>query len=299
MNYLKYVNIKQGSKSLHRFSQGNTLPLVQKPFGFAAFSLQTETSRGSWYYHPDDRSVEGIRLTRQPSPWISDHSAFTMMPQIEKPYVEFEDCWSGYAPEKATEAIDISLENLGLDYLDLYLIHWPCVEKVSPDWKEINAETWRAFEDAYKNGKIRAIGVSNFQKKHYDALAERCEIKPMVNQIEFHPGYTQPETVAYSQEMGMLVQAFSPLGCGAVLGDETLADIAKKYGKTVAQVCLRFVLQSGLNVLTKSVTPARIIENAAIFDFELSAEDMAVISAMPELGFTGWLPENAPADALV
>lgn len=201
--------------------------------------------------------------------------------------------------EKATEAIDISLKNLGLDYLDLYLIHWPCVEKVSPDWKEINAGTWKAFEDAYKAGKIRAIGVSNFQKKHYDALAEMCEIKPMVNQIEFHPGYTQPETVKYSQEQGMLVQAFSPLGCGAVLNDETLKGIAAKYNKSVAQICLRFVLQSALNVLTKSVTPSRILENTQIFDFELSAEDMATINAMPELGFTGWLPENAPADALV
>lgn len=201
--------------------------------------------------------------------------------------------------EKATEAIDISLKNLGLDYLDLYLIHWPCVEKVSPDWKEINASTWRAFEDAYKNGKIRAIGVSNFQKKHYDALSEMCEIAPMVNQIEFHPGYTQPETVEYSKEKGMLVQAFSPLGCGAVLGSETLRVIASKYNKTVAQICLRFVLQSGLNVLTKSVTPSRILENTQIFDFELSEEDMAIITAMPELGFTGWLPENAPADALV
>lgn len=200
--------------------------------------------------------------------------------------------------EKAKEAIDISLNNLGLDYLDLYLIHWPCVEKVSPDWKEINASTWRAFEEAYKDGKIRAIGVSNFQKKHYDALAELCDIKPMVNQIEFHPGYTQPETVEYSKEKGMLVQAFSPLGCGAVLGDELLAAIAKKYNKSVAQICLRFVLQSGLNVLTKSVTPSRIIENAQIFDFELAAEDMAAIASMPELGFTGWLPENAPADAL-
>ena len=189
--------------------------------------------------------------------------------------------------EKATEAIDISLKN------------WPCVEKVSPDWKDINAGTWKAFEDAYKAGKIRAIGVSNFQKKHYDALAEMCEIKPMVNQIEFHPGYTQPETVKYSQEQGMLVQAFSPLGCGAVLNDETLKGIAAKYNKSVAQICLRFVLQSGLNVLTKSVTPSRILENTQIFDFELSAEDMATINAMPELGFTGWLPENAPADALV
>ncbi len=200
--------------------------------------------------------------------------------------------------EKATEAIDISLKNLGLDYLDLYLIHWPCVEKVSPDWKEINAGTWKAFEDAYKSGKIRAIGVSNFQKKHTDALLERCEIAPMVNQIEFHPGYTQMDTVNYSKEQGMLVQAFSPLGCGAVLSDETLAKIAAKYGKSVAQVCLRFVLQSGLNVLTKSVTPSRILENTQIFDFELSAEDMATIAAMPELGFTGWLPENAPADAI-
>ena len=200
--------------------------------------------------------------------------------------------------EKATEAIDISLKNLGLDYLDLYLIHWPCVERVSPDWMDINASTWKAFEDAYKSGKIRAIGVSNFQQKHYDALAERCDIKPMVNQIEFHPGYTQPETVSYSQKEGMLVQAFSPLGCGAVLGSEILADIAAKYNKSVAQICLRFVLQSGLNVLTKSVTPARILENTQIFDFELTAEDMAVISAMPEIGFTGWLPENAPADAL-
>ncbi|MBE6750323.1 MAG: aldo/keto reductase [Ruminococcaceae bacterium] len=200
--------------------------------------------------------------------------------------------------EKATEAIDISLKNLGVDYIDLYLIHWPCVEKVSPDWKEINAGTWKAFEDAYKCGKIRAIGVSNFQKKHYDALAEMCEIKPMVNQIEFHPGYTQMDTVNYSKEQGMLVQAFSPLGCGAVLADETLAKIAAKYGKSVAQICLRFVLQSGLNVLTKSVTPSRILENTQIFDFELSAEDMATIAAMPELGFTGWLPEDAPADAI-
>ena len=201
--------------------------------------------------------------------------------------------------EKTKEAIDLSLKNLGFDYIDLYLIHWPCVEKVSPDWKEINASTWKAFEEAYKAGKIRAIGVSNFQKKHYDALAERCEIKPMVNQIEFHPGYTQPETVKYSKDEGMLVQAFTPLGCGAVLSDATLASIAAKYQKTVAQICLRFVLQSGLNVLTKSVTPSRILENAQIFDFELSAEDMATINAMPELGFTGWLPEEAPADALI
>lgn len=100
MDYLKYVNIKQGSKSLHRFSQGNTLPLVQRPFGFASFAPQTETSRGAWYYHPDDRSLEGIRLTHQPSPWIGDHGAIVMMPQVDTPYVLAEDRWSGFDPRE-------------------------------------------------------------------------------------------------------------------------------------------------------------------------------------------------------
>ena len=108
---------------MHRFSQGNTLPLVQRPFGFAAFSLQTETSRGSWYYHPDDRSVEGIRLTRQPSPWISDHSAFTIMPQVDSPYVEFEDCWSGYDPEKTI---------IQPHYLNCYLKRPSCEFELTP-----------------------------------------------------------------------------------------------------------------------------------------------------------------------
>ncbi len=200
--------------------------------------------------------------------------------------------------EKTLAAIDASLEALGVDYIDLYLIHWPCVEKVTPEWKEINAGTWRGFEEAYKAGKIRAIGLSNFQKKHIDALLETAEIKPMVNQIEFHPGYLQMETVEYAQECGMLVQAYSPLGFGAVLTNETLTAIAAKYGKTNAQIALRFVLQSGVNPLSKSVTPARILENAQIFDFELTKEDMDAIMAMPQTGFSGWLPEEAPADAL-
>jgi len=201
--------------------------------------------------------------------------------------------------EKTIAAVDESLKNLGLDYMDLYLIHWPCVEKVSSKWAEINADTWRGFEAAYKAGKIRALGVSNFQKKHIDALNAAAEIKPMVNQIEFHPGYLQMDTVNYSKECGMLVQAFSPLALGAVFKDETMQALAAKYNRTVAQIALRFVLQCGVNPLTKSVSPARIAENAQIFDFEISADDMALITALPEMGFTGWLPENAPADALV
>lgn len=200
--------------------------------------------------------------------------------------------------EKTKAAIDTSLKSLGVDYLDLYLIHWPCVEKISPDWKEINASTWRGFEEAYKAGKIRAIGVSNFEKKHIEALEELVEIKPMVNQIEFHPGYTQMDNVTWCRDHGMVIEAWSPLGCGAVLGDARLAQIAAKYSKSVAQLCIRFALQSGVIPMPKSTHAERIADNTKVFDFEISAEDMAAIAAIENLGFSGYSPEDAPADAL-
>ena len=200
--------------------------------------------------------------------------------------------------EKTLAAVDTSLRLLGTDYIDLYLVHWPCVAKVSENWKEINAETWRGFEAAYKAGKLRAIGVSNYQQKHIEALWETAEIKPMVNQLEFHPGYTQLDTVRWSQNNGMLVEAWSPLGSGAVLQNETLAAIAAKYGKTAAQLCVRFALDMGVLPLPKSTNPARMAANADVFDFTIDEADIAAILAMPELGFSTFLPENAPADAL-
>ena len=201
--------------------------------------------------------------------------------------------------EKTKAAIDTSLKNLGVDYLDLYLIHWPCVTKVSPEWKEINASTWRAFEDAYKAGKLRAIGVSNFQKKHLEALAETAKILPMVNQIEFHPGFTQMDNVRYAQEHGMLVEAWSPLGCGAVLGDKRLTALAAKYGKSVAQLCLRFALQNDVLPLSKSVHEDRIASNAQLFDFEISAGQMIDdvklgVSGKKPIAFKGWLDLAQP-----
>lgn len=201
--------------------------------------------------------------------------------------------------EKTIKAVETSLENLGLDYVDLYLIHWPCVEKVSPEWKDINAQTWRGFEKMYKDGKIRAIGVSNFQEKHLKALDEFAEIKPMVNQLEFHPGYTQYDNVKYCQGRGMLVQAWSPLGNGAVLNNGELRLMAQKYGKSVAQLCIRFALQCDVLPLPKSVTPERIAQNAHVFDFEIDEDDIKTMFDMPILGFSGYYPEDAPADALV
>lgn len=201
--------------------------------------------------------------------------------------------------EKTIAACEKSLQNLGMDYMDLYLIHWPAVAKVAPNWEEINADTWRGFEKLYKDGKIRAIGVSNFLPNHMDSLIANSTVKPMVNQIEFHPGYYQPELVEYCKKNGITVQAWSPLGSGAVLKDPLLAEIAAKYGKSVAQLCIRFALQQDVVALPKSTTPQRIASNMDVFDFQITDEDMAAIKAMPKIGYSGFYAEEAPADALL
>ncbi len=200
--------------------------------------------------------------------------------------------------EKTLAAVDTSLKLLGTDYLDLYLVHWPCVEKISKNWEEINLDTWRGFEKAYKDGKIRAIGVSNYQSKHLDVLLKNAEIKPMVNQLEFHPGFTQLDNIKFAQSNGMLVEASSPLGSGAVLNDEGLKAIAAKYGKSVAQICVKLALQNGILPLPKSTNKDRMIANAEVFDFEISAEDINTLLNYPMLGYSGFTPEEAPADAL-
>ena len=200
--------------------------------------------------------------------------------------------------DKTVAAVETSLKLLGLDYVDLYLVHWPCVAKLTPEWKEVNADTWRGFERMYKDGKLRAIGVSNYFPNHLEALMDMCEIRPMVNQLEFHPGYTQMENIRWSQQHGMLAEAWSPLGSGAVLADPTLNAMAAKYGKSVAQLCVRFALQCDVLPLPKSTRPERIAANAEVFDFEIDAADMDALLHLPLLGFSGFLPEDAPADAI-
>lgn len=178
--------------------------------------------------------------------------------------------------ENAKRTIDESLERLGTDYLDLFLIHWPEVKGHEEDWQEDNIETWRALEEAYEAGKLKAIGVSNFKVKHLENLLPNCRITPMVNQIRVHPGIHQAETVKMSREAGMLIEAWSPLSpIPQMLEDEAVVAMTEKYHKTVAQLLLRYCVQKDYVPLTKSVHEDRIIENAAIFNFQIDEEDMA------------------------
>ncbi|OJG25836.1 oxidoreductase, aldo/keto reductase [Enterococcus columbae DSM 7374 = ATCC 51263] len=182
--------------------------------------------------------------------------------------------------ERAVKAIDTSLQTLGLDYLDLYLIHWPNPVAFRENWQDANSEAWRAMEEAVKAGKIKSIGVSNFMPRHLDALYKTAKIKPVVNQIYLNPSDQQKEVVAYNQAHDMISEAYSPLGTGNLLAVPELVALAEKYEKSVAQVTLRWSLQKGFLPLPKSVTPTRIVENAQLFDFELSAKDMQAIDAL-------------------
>lgn len=181
--------------------------------------------------------------------------------------------------EKTRASVLDSLTRLGLDYVDLCLIHWPAVARQYDNWEEINMSTWKALTELYQAGKIRAIGVSNFKPGHLKALLE-TPVRPMVNQIEYQPGWRQEETVAFCKEQGIIVEAWSPMGRGRLLDHDLLVSIAEKYGRTTAQVCNRWCLQNGVLPLPKSVTPARIRENAGVFDFALSEEDMAAINGL-------------------
>ena len=197
--------------------------------------------------------------------------------------------------KRTVAAAEKSLMDMKLDYLDLYLIHWPAVKKCSADWEALNAETWQGFEKLYKDGKVRSIGVSNFLPEHLESLKANSDVMPMVNQIEFHPGYTQMECVKYCRENGILAEAWSPLGCGRLLSDRLVGEIADAHGKSPAQICIRYALQHGLVPLPKSVHPERIAANAEVFDFALTPEEMAALDALPETGFSGFHPEEAPA----
>lgn len=187
-----------------------------------------------------------------------------------------------------------SLKALDLEYIDLYLIHWPANAKNYSNWQKANAEAWLAMEELQAEGLIKSIGVSNFFEEHLEALFKTAKVIPSVNQIEFHPGYWQKELTEYCKQKGIVVESWSPLARGKVFGNELLENIAKKYNKTVSQICLRWVLHHDVMVIPKSTTLERIQENIDIFDFDLSEEEIIQINNLPKMGFSGELPNHWP-----
>ena len=180
--------------------------------------------------------------------------------------------------ENTLAGFEQTMKNLDMDYIDLYLIHWPNPIKYRDNWQAATAETWRAFEELYAAGRIRSIGISNFHPRHIDELMKTAQIAPMVNQIRLCPGDTQDEVTAYCKANNILVEAYSPLGTGLIFEVPEMQTLAQKYGKNIAQICIRWSMQMGFLPLPKSVTESRIKENTQVFDFELSPQDVQVIA---------------------
>ncbi len=186
--------------------------------------------------------------------------------------------------ESTLQAFERSRQRLGVEYVDLYLIHWPVKGKYK--------DTWRALEKLYKDGWVRAIGVSNFQIHHLEDLLADCEIRPMVNQVELHPCLTQEPLRDFCRQRQIQVEAWSPLMRGQIFDHPVVVELSRKYGKTPAQILLRWDLQHGIVTIPKSVRPERIRENAGIFDFTLAEEDMAKLDALNENRRIGPDPDN-------
>jgi 2,5-diketo-D-gluconate reductase A len=193
-----------------------------------------------------------------------------------------------HLPDDARVAFDLSLEELGLDYLDLFLIHWPLPTRYDGDF----VSTWKTLEEFYRDGRARSIGVSNFQPHHIRRLHTEAEVPPAVNQIEVHPYLTQDGVRGFCAEHQIAIEGWSPIAQGEVLDDPTINEIAERAGKTPAQVVLRWHIERGDIIFPKSVTASRIRENLAIFDFELSGEDVEAISALNTDQRTGPDPDT-------
>jgi len=191
--------------------------------------------------------------------------------------------------EETREAFLASCKSLGTDYLDMYLIHWPKASQYDEKWLEKVLEGWKVMEELYDAGRIKVIGVSNFLPHHLRPMLEAVRIKPMIDQLELHVGYMQEYTVNYLKGEGIAAQAWSPLGRARLLNDTRIKSLAEKYGKSPAQVLIRFLIQRGIPVIPKASSKERMLQNMDVFDFTLTTDEISFLSCIPE---TGWSEEH-------
>ncbi|MBE7190570.1 aldo/keto reductase [Jatrophihabitans endophyticus] len=264
-------------------NNGQTIP----QFGFGVFQIKPEdtakavtTALDAGYRHLDTAEMYGNeKETGQAvAEYDIDRADVFITSKLNNGFHE---------PDVARKAFDETLAKLGTDYIDLFLIHWPLPTRYGGDY----VSTWKTLEEFYRDGRARSIGVSNFQPHHLRRLHEECDITPAVNQIEVHPFLTQDEVRGFCADHQIAVEAWSPIAQGGVLDDPTIGEIAKRVGKTPAQVVLRWHIERQDIVFPKSVTPERIRENIDIFDFELEGADVAAISALNKNERTGPDPD--------
>lgn len=194
--------------------------------------------------------------------------------------------------EEAITACKRSLKLMKLEYLDAYLIHWPASSAKYENWEELNLETWRGMEQLQKDGLVKSIGVSNFLPHHLKPILENGTVCPAINQFEMHPGKNQDALIDFCKENGITPVAWSPLGHGAVLAHPVICELADKYRKSQAQICLRYALDKGMGVVSRSVHVERMRENLSVFDWRLESEDLAKLDSIVGIGGTGLHPDD-------
>jgi 2,5-diketo-D-gluconate reductase A len=267
-----------------QLNNGQTIP----QFGFGVFQIPPEdtveatlAALEAGYRHIDTAQMYGNEreVGQAVAKFGADRSEVFITSKLNNTF---------HQPDDARIAFDLTLDALGVDYIDLFLIHWPLPTKYDGDF----VSTWKVLEEVYRDGKARSIGVSNFQPNHLNRLHNESDVVPAVNQIEVHPYLTQEEVRSFCAERQIAIEAWSPIAQGQVLDDPTITAIADSHDKTSAQVVLRWHIQRGDIVFPKSVTPARIKENIDIFDFELSPDDVTAISALNRDERTGPDPDT-------
>ena len=265
-------------------NNGKTIP----QFGFGVFQIQpadtveaVTTALDLGYRHIDTAQMYGneAEVGEAVAKYDIDRAEVFITSKLNNGF---------HRPDDARRAFDETLQKLGSDYVDLFLIHWPLPTRYGGDF----VSTWKTLEEFYHDGRARSIGVSNFQPHHLRRLHEEATVVPAVNQIEVHPFLTQDDVRAFCAEHEIAIEAWSPIAQGAVLDDPTIDEIARRVGKSPAQVVLRWHIERGDIVFPKSVTPERIKENIDIFDFELSGADVAAISALDKDERTGPDPDT-------